>query len=268
MTHLPNREMLIVFVFGFLGCFLCSSLVNIVHISPIFSSAIIGLTFTLSIIFARRSTNYSLAVFTGTFAGMGVISQTGEILLLSALSGLIILIFHALSYYKNPTYALAGFGGRLGFFGFLSFILFSTLMPRELSEASLDWLGLTFYLLETLTIYLGAKTTEIIRRAFPSDTAHYNVIASSIVGLAGALFLLTNINHANDIASALFLGSFIGMSNLAFFQIRFLVLSSIVATITFNFLLLYFDGFGGLLGSSALCGVITSRLVGKIINNK
>ncbi len=111
------------------------------------------------------------------------------------------------------------------------------------------------------TVAIRHTMTEEAFFSLRGDNPHNNVFASAVVGLCGSFFLLSDYHCAGNITGALFLGSFIGMSDLKLLRPAFVIYSSLIAATLLVPMENYFVGFGGLLGTTALCGVGAVRLL-------
>jgi hypothetical protein len=257
-------EQFFVFLFAFLGCLSCSVLVNVRGMYGVPAAAAIALLVSLLGAGLRFRGGYSLAAYAGAFGGMTQIPMESSLLTrmlcLSILVALVVLCFDRLAP-KYPKLALSGVGGRLGFFGFIGFTLFSALVLGKGLNYHSGLIDANQVVISAIAIVFGAAATAAIRIALAEDSPHRNVIASSMTGIAGSVALMIDHQYSEMIATDVFLGSFIGMSNLSSLTVNFLVLSSMIATVILNFANTLFFGFGGLLGIIAMASVLLSWLV-------
>jgi hypothetical protein len=250
---------------AFCICLACSILVNIVEFSPVPTSAIIALIVSLLGSRLQLRGSYSLAAYAGSFGGIGKIPVNDdvvmELLLLAVFVSSVVLMFHYLKS-KQPKLALLGLGGRLGFFGFAGFTLFSYLILRKIPAYHDIHFDQQLFTNHILGIFSGAAATTAIRRTLGKDCPHKNVFASAIVGTLGSFALMFDHRSGNSVASTVFLGSFIGMSELSLLQPGFVIFSSVIAAAILVIATSCFAGYGGLLGTVALCGVWITRFLG------
>jgi hypothetical protein len=253
-----------VFFFAFLGCLACSVLVNVKGIYAVPAAATIALLISLLGAGVRFKGEYSLAAYAGAFGGMSEISIEAHALTrifsLSILVAIVVLCFDRLAP-RYPKLALSGVGGRLGFFGFLGFTLFSALVLGKGLNYHSSLIDAQQVVISAIAIVFGAAATAVIRIALSKDTPHNNVIASAITGIAGSSALIVDHQYAGTIAADVFLGSFIAMSSFPGLTINFLVLSSIIATVILNLANSFFFGLGGLLGIISAFSVLLSKLI-------
>ena len=182
----------------------------------------------------------------------------------SELLGLYILSPTVLLFFKK---IFIGFGGRLGFFAFVAGTLLKYLNNNLLILTSsfyrFDRVLFNLQLpVSSIFVLLGATVTFLLRRFFPVSP----VLASGMVGLVASSVC----PEGSKFITFLFLGSFIGMSDLSYFPTSNpikLIFASVVATSMCFFLQSSFAGVGGKLGTAALAGVLTSFILDKIFRS-
>lgn len=253
-----------ILVLAFGACLLCALLVNISGFQPVPTSAVIAVLASALGNRCNAPGGYSLAVYAGTFAGMGKVSASGSIVLsllaLSLIVAAVVFSFHRMTR-TQPKLALKGLGGRLGFFGFIGFTMFSVLILHRLPTYHTALFNVATLVVSLAAIFAGAAATTIVRRTFGRDTAHDNVLASALIGAVGSLALMTRHEYCQTFAAGVFLGSFIAMSDLSCLRPRFLLLSGVIAALLLVLANMLFAGFGGLLGTVAVCSVAASRCI-------
>jgi outer membrane protein OmpA-like peptidoglycan-associated protein len=265
-----KRESLAVMVVAFLGCLLCTTLTRFVGLPATASSAILGLGVSAFAIGFRLPVFVSLAAFAGTFGGMATIpADSGwsiNATLLAATVAISVWIFHALQA-RYPHVSLAGIGGRLGVFAFVGVWLFNALFPYRLlqhHDAALSIVGLAK---SAIWIFLGATVTAMLRCLLSRNSPHLNVLASSTIGLAGSLPLICHMEDIGGLdvgqraAAAIYLGSFIGMSDLTYLRSNLLIISSVISAVLLELASTWLAGWGGLLGTVSACSVMLSRVL-------
>lgn len=225
-------------------------------LGAVLASCIIG------IFGAMMLKKYQVPLFCGSFAGMvssTIITSYWGILIVGVFAGILFVIS------KN---VFKGFGGKLGataFFGTtISAVIFSTISSTMVSSAvSLDyWLILYFSVGAAGTYLLSAKLKLSV------------VFASALMGLLGAIVLpMIHGNPGVTLAVGLFCGTFIGMSSVErLYNLRSVLLASLLGAVIFSYTQPYFTGLGGKLGAIAFGSSIASagifNLTSRIKNEK
>lgn len=257
-----TSECILVFVFGLAGAAITAISVNCGGAPPVFASAITGLCAACLGMLFRLPGCASLAAFSGTFAGMGLVHVNSHkfawVLMMSVVVAGVLLALHDLQQ-RHPKLGLSGVGGRLGCFAFAGFALFSVVALRRFPALPLQSLEIQKIMWTFFGMVLGATMTAEFRRSLPADTADHNVMASAIVGLVGSVFLICDAIFGQTLALGIYAGSFVGMSTLAVVRPKFILTSCAIASIVLGAANLFLQGWGGLLGSAAACGVVLAQ---------
>ena len=255
-------ELLPIFAMAFLGCEVTAALVSICGLPKVATSAAITLIAVFSALRARLSEPALLAVYSGTFAGMGAIPVETHMLMwltvMSLVAASVFVAFHCLQS-QFPAICLPGVGGRLGFFAFVGYSVFSWLFLWRSPVFQPELVGFPNLLTNVLGMVLGASATTELRRQLPVDTVTHNVLASAAVGIVGSVFCMADWKFGQPLSAAIYTGSFIGMSTLASLRPSFILVSSAIAAIAYTIASVLFSGWGGLLGSAAAGGVVLTR---------
>lgn len=261
-SALQPSECILIFVFGLAGAAITAISVNCGGAPPVFASAITGLCAACLGLLFRLPGCASLAAFSGTFAGMGLVHVDSQkfawIIIMSVVVAGVLLALHGLQQ-RYPKLGLSGVGGRLGCFAFAGFALFSVVALRRFPALPLQSFEITTVLCLVVGMVLGATMTAEFRRCLPADTADHNVMASAIVGLVGSVFLICDAIFSQTLAVGIYTGSFVGMSTLAVVRPKFILTSCAIASIVLGAANLFLQGWGGLLGSAAACGVVLAQ---------
>jgi hypothetical protein len=107
----------------------------------------------------------------------------------------------------------------------------------------------------TLPLFIASSLTQIIHEQFQLPI----YFCSALIGLAGGIIFYKN----DNIAAAIFCGSFIGMID-APLHLGKLFFMSIISASVFFLLRNKFLGLGGKLGATAFIGVLIGKLLEKI----
>ena len=269
-TASPSSYIL-VFLLAFLGCELTAIFVNLGGMPPVATSATIALMIVgLGLLFGLPDCA-SLAGYSGTFAGMGlVLVDHHKFLWLTALSLIaanVIVIFYFLQQ-RSSRLCLPGVGGRLGFFALVGFSTFSILVLWRLPVYQSGSFDVSTVLNSIFGMVNGATTTTELRRFLRIDSVHHNVLASAVVGIVGSTFLVSGCGFGQTLAATIYAGSFIGMSTLTDLRSNFILLSSVIASVVLCAAGSCLPGWGGLLGSAAACGVLAAQYLAAVTNRK
>jgi hypothetical protein len=255
--------------------------------SPVLASSAVALLSSLV------SPGLGQAGFCGSFAGMSAPSLLAngwsDALQLGILTSV---LFETLIHYRN---LLLGIGGRLGFVAFLALNSFALLHHIPLFTSSTSVLTPPSLLSTTLFTAMGAVITIALREASDDRPASDPVRASALVGILAALLVGCHEQFNNASALAVYAGSFVGMSlpsrllkgiipgqskpisgnnnkqpATAFTLLSIYALAGALGGM-YNVLLTRMGlwavpaGWGGKAGTTSMLGVLTCRLLSKLI---
>lgn len=244
------------------GCLAVEMQVHALGMPPVLASSAVGVVAAAATILGRAPGYCAAAAFGASFTGMGRIPESAYhlagVTFLTAIASIVVAGFF-LSQARWPERLLPGCGGRLGAAGFASFSLFALGCHDIHTGWRVGAVTPTAILATFAAVLAGAAVTVQLRRRLPRDTVAYNVGASALVGIAGCLPTLMGVGGGAKMAAGVYLGSFIGMTDLGLLTPGLLLASSLIAAVAFAALGKVLDGWGGLLGTSALIGVAASR---------
>ena len=228
-------------VFG--GGILTFLLNNFLGLGPVVASALVG------IIAAAALGKYSVPAYCGSFVGMAsseVISPGLGIILASILASGVFLV-------NKPFFN--GFGGKLGAIAFSACLLTGLLSGTEFNGGAIP--GLEIKALVVLYCLMGALLTNFASVKLKQGP----VLASGLIGLvAGLIIPALFVENGGLLASAMFCGSFVGMSSPERLVRPLLVgIAGVLAGLIYIYSLPYLGGLGGKLGTIAFSGVIGIR---------
>lgn len=243
-----KREKLIPFnffdlniVFVILGTIITYELSNILSLSIVVSSALVGLAGYLV------SSKYSIAIYTGSFAGMS------SVLMFNRLEILVVAIIAAIVFQivKN---VFNGFGGRLGTIAFIATTITGLIFNRSGLPAD------QFY--DTWLIFLFALAGVLISWLIHNRFNKSPVIASAVPGLIIGIIFGQIFSELEIYSYIFFTATFVGMaSNYVVMNIYKSLFIGVILSIIFLSFFHFFNGFGGKMGLMAFI----SLLIGKAI---
>lgn len=210
-------------------------------VSIVVSSALIGLIGYC--IFNK----YSVAIYTGSFAGMS------SHLLFNRLEILLIAILTALVYQIVKT-AFNGYGGRLGTIAFISTSFISFVFNKEslIAHQSYD-----IWLIFLLSIG-GTLVTWILHNKFKQSP----VLSSALPGLIIGLILGQLLSNYLIYSYVFFTATFVGMANNSTIKnIYESLFIGIILAIIFLSFFIFFNGYGGKMGLMAFLSIVIGKTI-------
>jgi hypothetical protein len=270
------------------SAFACLFVLGMQHLGvhPVISSALVTFILTGLCLTLEIEGEFGPAIMCGSFVGMSflpdLLSQPGrnltsrtEVLfaiLLSIGGGFVYLCTHALSE-RYSKMMLNGFGGKLGATAFLSTFLCATAVRPVLGLPCFPdraWSGFIPHLRESLfspiTVFsiamsvAGAVAPFLFQgKGLYQLTANGRVVVTALWGLCGACLLLLTPLHGGTLAVAWYTGSFVSMTAFEIISsLPYLMVAGAIAPMFLTVLRFPFQGFGGVLGMSALLSVIVA----------
>ncbi|MGD9761947.1 MAG: hypothetical protein AB7U52_05930 [Candidatus Izemoplasmatales bacterium] len=236
------------FVFAFVGVILTYELSNLVSLSPVFSSAFIGV---IGYLFFRK---HSVALYCGSFAGMvsPQIFNFYEVIVLGLICAIIYLLAKTI---------LDGFGGRLGTIAFVSTTIATLIFNKDmlLPEGTYN----------IALVFVFAVLGSVISYYMHNHLKLSPVLSSALPSLLLAGFIDFLLPEYYVYSSVFFIASFVGMSNNKVIKnlINSLFVGIILGIIFLTFYN-YFNGFGGKMGLMALISVTINYALINIIQSK
>lgn len=254
--------------------------------SPILASAAVSLIASLASPGLGQASN--CASFAGMSSNVILVDGWGAALSLGVLTSILFEVF--IHYGK----LLLGIGGRLGFVAFIANNALALLRGNDIySKGAVAPVSLSALVSTSLYTGLGSVSTIVLREASPVSDP---VRASAVVGLLAALLAGCHPYYTNASALSIYAGSFAGMSSPSRLLKGFVLIEPTLPSstnsnkITMSSLALlsifalagviggiYSDiltkmglwaappGWGGKAGFTSMLGVLTCRLVSKLI---
>lgn len=264
---MSSKSIIAVFIGVLFGVYFTYYAIQIELLTPILASTVAGLIGSLTFLkWVKLPELFGIAIYCGSFVGMGNIFKASELLVTTFLASLLLLISSNL---------FKGFGGKLGLMAYIAsvmtqlFILvigskkmegFTLLeiltnfkptldLPHLIGVSIFSILG--FYL--TVYFHHGLKKSAVFSSAFPSF-------------LVGLLYY-TSLPYTEVITVTFFSASFVGMAAediLPKKHFPFVVLTHILSILLFKNNL---GSFGGALGTIAFISVFIIIQIDYILNN-
>ena len=237
-------------LFTVIGCLAAYFLNIYLNQGAIIAASLVGI---ISACFIKK---YSIAIYTGAFAGMispAILHDFYHILLASVITGIVFA-------FSNRVFE--GFGGKLGATAFTSWIILYLTSDIELISPVFESNSVAILFIISLA---GVFLTYILQNNFKKDV----VASSAVISLLGALILPVLFPESSShLAPLLMSATFAGMSSKKRIEGYYEVfMISVFVSIIFIYSYSHLGGGGGKLGTIAFgCVLATNGLI-KFIRN-
>lgn len=239
-----------IFLSVFLGT-LCTYFMNhSLGFGPVIASSLIGLIASFLL------PSMAVPIYCGSFAGMVshlLVSENSAIIIIALFTGIL---------YVIASETFKGYGGKLGATAYFATLLTSIFFDTYTSAMTGASIELKYDIFIVFTI--GSLGAYFINERYKIGA----VVSSSLFGLIFGLILPNIFANGTLLATALFCGSFIGMSTTKKLTTKgSFVIASIIASTLFLYTEPFFDGLGGKLGLIAFASSISTAGIYNFKNN-
>lgn len=251
--------MKIVKIFGgvLFGVFFTYVLIAQFNIPPVLSSALAGLVGSIFFINSLNAfKEFGIAIYCGSFIGMGSVLTSTELLLAGAIATIILIL---------SSNVFKGYGGKLGFIAYISSVLtyfgLNILENKTYDFGNYNWISDTNSILSIVIASItGFYITILLHHKLDKSSVLASALPSFVIGLLAYTTLSIDL-----FITTFFSASFVGMLSKDLLPKRtypLLMVLFIMITIIVKPML---GGFGGALGTLAFLSVGLMVLLKKTI---